>query len=307
MNWQAFFCAFILLSSPTFCFATDSGWGWVERSQQAVRHYNFDASFVVIKPNQVESFRWVHGVHEGVEIEQLMPLEQAGLEILRRGDKVYYFAPDKSAMATTNHSIKELPGILFQKLAQVQRLYDAVLGGVTQVSGRNVQLVRLTAFDSQRLGYWLWLDVESGFPLKIDTMRQGEEALERWVVTHMLPSEQLPDSLKPAIHAQLPLKIPELPTDHSPTSPLELTWIPEGFHSQPVASIALAGQVIEQWLLSDGLHQVSVFAQPSALLPAQAYRDGAITILVLPKNQLDVTVIGPVSVDVARKIAESVQ
>ncbi|WP_337841779.1 MucB/RseB C-terminal domain-containing protein [Rheinheimera sp.] len=307
MHWQGVCCAFILLTFSGLSQADDSGWTWFQRCQQAVRQYNFEASFVVIKPNQVDSYRWLHGVQGDDELEQLMPLEQAGLEILRRNDKVYYFAPERSAMATNNQSIKELPALLYQDLDRIQQLYDAVAGGVTQLSGRNAQLLRLTAFDNDRPGYWLWLDAQTGFPLKIDTIGQQKDPLERWVVTHIQPLEQFPAALTPALTAQLPQNIPPLPDQQVPQSPLELAWLPAGYQALPVASVAQPNQVMEQWLLSDGLHQVSVFVQPTAQLPAQAYRDGATTIFVMPKNQFDVTVIGPVSIEVARQIAESVQ
>jgi len=307
MTWQGVCGAFILFTFSSLSQADESGWEWFKRCQQAVRQYNFEASFVVIKPNQVDSFRWVHGVQGDVELEQLMPLEQAGLEILRRNDKVYYFAPERSAMATSNHSIKELPALLYQDLQRIQQLYDAVLGSVTQLSGRNAQLVRLTAFENDRPGYWLWLDHDTGFPLKIDTLSSDQNALERWVVTHVQPSQDFPAALQPALVADLPQVIPPLPETPVSSGAFSMQWMPSGYQTLPVASVSQPSQVMEQWLLSDGLHQVSVFVQPSARLPAQAYRDGATTIFVLPKNQFDVTVIGPVSIDIARQIAESVQ
>ncbi len=60
-------------------------------------------------------------------------------------------------------------------------------------------------------------------------------------------------------------------------------------------------------MLTDGLHQISVFVQPSAGLPAQAFRDGATTLLVLPKQNVDVTVIGPLDVTLANRLADSVR
>ena len=65
--------------------------------------------------------------------------------------------------------------------------------------------------------------------------------------------------------------------------------------------------VLASWLLTDGLHQISVFVQPSAGLPAQAFRDGATTLLVLPKQNIDVTVIGPLDVTLANRLADSVR
>ena len=307
MSWKGLSSALIILFYSNLSFAEISGWEWFERSQSSIRQYNFEASFVVIKPNQVDSYRWVHGVQNNTEIEQLMPLEQSGVEILRRDQMVYYIAPEKTPLATNSSTIKELPALLYRDIAAIKTLYDAVPGGSAQLSGRSAQLLRLTPLQNDRPGYWMWLDSQTGFPLKIDTLTVQNEVLERWVVTHILPHSTLPEALNVAASADLPQAAETLPTVSLPESPLELSWLPVGYQQVAVAAAMVPQQVLEQWLLSDGLHQVSVFVQPGASLPAQAFRDGATTIFVMPKNQFDVTVIGPVSIESARQIAESVR
>lgn len=307
MSWKGLSSALIILLYSSLSFAEVSGWQWFERSQNAVRQYNFEASFVVIKPNQVDSYRWVHGVQNDSEIEQLMPLEQSGVEILRRDQMVYYIAPEKAPLATSSSTIKELPALLYRDINSIKTLYDAVPGGTTQLSGRPAQLLRLTPLQNDRPGYWLWLDSQTGFPLKIDTLTVQNEVLERWVVTHIQPHKQLPEALNVAARAELPALAEAIPTVELPESPLELSWLPQGYQQVSVIGAMVPQHVLEQWLLSDGLHQVSVFVQSSASLPAQAFRDGATTIFVMPKNQFDVTVIGPVSIESARQIAESVR
>ena len=307
MSWKGLSSALIILFYSNLSFAEVSGWEWFERSQSSVRQYNFEVSFVVIKPNQVDSYRWIHGVYNDSEIEQLMPLEQSGVEILRRNQMVYYIAPEKTPLATNSSTIKELPALLYRDIAAIKTLYDAVPGGSAQLSGRSAQLLRLTPLQNDRPGYWMWLDSQTGFPLKIDTLTVQNEVLERWVVTHILPHSTLPEALNVAASADLPQAAETLPTVSLPESPLELSWLPVGYQQVPVAAAMVPQQVLEQWLLSDGLHQVSVFVQPGASLPAQAFRDGATTIFVMPKNQFDVTVIGPVSIESARQIAESVR
>lgn len=307
MSWKGLSCALILLWYSSLSFAEVSGWQWFERSQSSVRRFNFEASFVVIKPNQVDSYRWLHGIQNDAEIEQLMPLEQNGVEILRRNQMVYYIEPEKTPLATNSSTIKELPALLYRDIELIKTLYDAVPGGAVQLSGRSAQLLRLTPLQDSRPAYWLWLDSQTGFPLKIDTLTAQHEVLERWVVTHVLSLPELPEPLNVAANAQLPDVAQELPQRSLPESPLVLSWLPDGYQQATVTAAMVPNQVLEQWLLSDGLHQVSVFVQPSASLPAQAFRDGATTIFVMPKNQYDVTVIGPVSLEQARQIADSVR
>ena len=45
MGWKGLSSAFIFFCYSGLSFAESSGWEWFERSQSAVRQYNFEASF----------------------------------------------------------------------------------------------------------------------------------------------------------------------------------------------------------------------------------------------------------------------
>ncbi|MDX1677486.1 MucB/RseB C-terminal domain-containing protein, partial [Arsukibacterium sp.] len=192
---------------------------------------------------------------------------------------------------------------------QIQKLYTAVLGSSSVMSGHQAQLLRLSATAPGRHSYWLWVEAESGFPLRIDVMSEQQTPLERWLVTHMQMSPELPDNLKRLLETELP----EPGTANSgavlPENGLQLTWWPDGYQlvSEPHIVPQLQQSLLNYWLLTDGLHQISVFVQPSQRMPTQAYRDGATTIYMLSAPQYDVTVIGPVSINVAERLAAAVR
>ncbi|MFN6972541.1 MAG: sigma-E factor regulatory protein RseB domain-containing protein, partial [Rheinheimera sp.] len=80
--------------------ADDSGWQQFERGQNAVKKYNFDVTFVQVKANQLQTFRWLHGHHQQngalpiqTELEQLISQDEVGTDIFRRNDRVYYASP----------------------------------------------------------------------------------------------------------------------------------------------------------------------------------------------------------------------
>lgn len=313
----AFFCWVVLLLLALPASASNDGWLQFERSQQAVRQFNFDLTFVQVRANQINTFRWLHGVHQAegalpveTELEQLIPQDLAGTDTFRRGDRVYYSTPDSPVQVTVNHSIKELPAILFHDQLEIMKLYDAVPGSSTSLSGRTAQLLRLTALAGSRFSYWLWLDAETGFPLRVDTVDADNQVLERWMVVHLQIKPALPVELVQLMTADLPVEpvmLPEITTKVD--SNFTLSWLPEGYQliSQHLPVMTSNGKMLASWLLTDGLHQISVFVQPGAGVPVQAYRDGATTILVQPKQQVDVTVIGPLEVELARRLADSVQ
>lgn len=309
MNKVVSLCCTLLLLCSSLLRADEAGWALFERVQQSVKQYNFDSSFVVFKGGQVETFRWQHGRKGDKEIEHLVPLDAEGVDILRRDDVVYYFLTDRPALVTTGNSIKELPALLFQDSAQIRRLYTAVLGSSTVMSGHTAQLMRLSANDAGRHSYWLWVEVESGFPLRIDIMSEQQAPLERWLVTHMQISPELPENLQRLLDSDLPESTTAKAGAVLPATDLQLTWLPEGYQlvNDPHIVPQLQQNLLSYWLLTDGLHQVSVFVQPSQQMPTQAYRDGATTIYMLNAAQRDITVIGPVSINVAERLAAAVR
>lgn len=309
MRFFGFCSALIIFFLPAAVSAEQSAWALFDKVQHAVKQYNFDASFVVLKGSKVDTYRWLHGKTDEQEIEHLIPLDTSGVDILRRDALVYYLLADRPPFVTRSNSIAELPAVLFEPRENIEKLYHAVAGSNSVMSGRTAQLLRLTAKQSGRYDYWLWLDDQTGFPLRIDTMSDQQNALERWLVTHMQIAPQLPEGLVALLQTELP-PAPEVAAV-TPNSVKEhqLSWLPQGYAevSEPATLPQLDSNLLSYWLLSDGLHQVSVFVQNSQRLPTQAYRDGATTIYVQSGAQLEVTVIGPVSIDTARQLAAAVR
>ncbi len=296
--------------------ADDSGWRQFERGQNAVKKYNFDVTFVQVKANQLQTFRWLHGHHQQngalpiqTELEQLLSQDEVGTDIFRRNDRVYYASPSSPMFVTINHSIKELPAILFQPQHDIATIYDAIPGSSTSLSGRTAQLLRLTALHNSRYSYWLWLDGETGFPLRVDTVNQNNDVLERWMVVHLQIKPSLPAELLPLMTADLPAEPVSTTVESGGQKAFTLDWLPDGYRLLP-QSMPLSGgtsQLLASWLLTDGLHQISVFVQPGTGLPAQAFRDGATTLLVQPRGNVDIVVIGPLEAALASQLADAVQ
>jgi len=308
MRFSGVCSAIVLVVLSGFAHAEQEAWALFDKVQHAVQQYNFDTSFVVLKGTKVDTYRWLHGRTDTQEIEHLIPLDTSGVDILRRDSVVYYLLTDRPAFVTLSSSIPELPSLLFEPKSKVSELYNAIAGSSAVMSGRNAQLLRLTAKQSSRYNYWLWLDAETGFPLRIDTLSEQQTPLERWLVTHMQISPELPENLRALMDADLPAPADSIDKALPQTSH-QLTWLPDGYQqvTEPATIPQLENSLLSYWLLTDGLHQVSVFVQNSQRLPTQAYRDGATTIFVQAGNKMEVTVIGPVSIDTARQLAASVQ
>ncbi len=306
-------CTVVLLCCLQPAQAEETGWLLLDKVQQSVRQHNFDVSFVVLKGGQAETYRWLHGRSEQTEVEHLIPMYADGVDIVRRGQQVYYLVSERPTVVTQSNNIKELPAILFQSPAKIRSLYDAVAGSRSLLDGRSAQLLRLSAIADDRYHYWLWVDVQTGFPLRIDTLAEQHlssqnRALEIWQVTHLRITPEMPDSLLQLQEIDLPAISPQLSRQTQP-QPHQLSWLPNGFSvvADPLSVPQIQPEVLSYWLLTDGLHQVSVFVQQSHQAPKQAFRDGATTIYTQSDAKHDVTVIGHVSIETAQRLAAAVR
>lgn len=314
MKWLFGMCCLVVLNMVMPAYADGTGWILFDKVQASVRQHNFDVSYVVLKGGQAETYRWLHGRDGEADIEHLIPMFAEGVDIVRRNDRVYYLLAERPSLITRSERIKELPALLFEEPAKIRKLYDAVAGSSSMIDGRSAQLLRLSAIDETRYHYWLWVDVETGFPLRIDTLAEQDQssqnrALETWQVTHLRITPEMPGSLAQLLTIDLPDTTTAETTASVSTQQHELSWLPAGFDiiPEPLHVPQLTPEVLSYWLLSDGLHQVSVFVQRSHQLPTQAYRDGAVTIFVQSDAQRDITVIGPINVDVAQRLAAAVR
>lgn len=301
---------FLALLNPAY--ADEAGWALLKKVQQSISQANFDSSFVILKGNQVESYRWLHGRDQQTTIEHLVPMFVEDVDILRRDNQVYYLLSERPALITHSSRIKELPALLFEDIDRLRELYNAVPGSVSTVDGRSAQLLRLSAQSAQRFHYWLWIDVQTGFPLRIDTLadptEQQNRALEIWQITQLNVMAAMPDNLQQLLTIDLPKPAKTQTGPVILSQSHRLNWLPDDYQTlaEPVARQQLPADISSYWLLSDGLHQISVFVQPANRLPSQAFRDGATTIYVHAGNRHDVTVIGPVGLDLAKKLASAV-
>ena len=254
MQFSGFCSALILVVFSAGVSAEQGAWALFDKVQHAVKQYNFDTSFVVLKGNKVDTYRWLHGKTDEQEIEHLIPLDTSGVDILRRNSLVYYLLTDRPPFVTRSSSITELPAVLFESRATIEKLYHAVAGSNSVMSGRTAQLLRLTALAGSRFSYWLWLDAETGFPLRVDTVDADNQVLERWMVVHMQLKPTLPTELVNLLSAELPAEPVQLAGNVvAESADFQLGWLPEGYQlaAQQTAFTTQNNAVLASWLLTD--------------------------------------------------------
>ncbi len=281
---------------------------------EAINKGNFSASFVVVKGNNMEPYKWLHGHHEGEELEHLSLLNGAGLEIVRINDKVTYFEPQSAPYSlNASHISGPIPEIFFEDITALEKSYRFILGGKGRVAGRPAQLVRIESKDQFKFNYWLWVDTESSLILKSAYVNQSGEALEQLQFTHVAMTENAAKELLVMSKRTFPPAIPasEQKTSKSIKGNWQIGWLPEGFNllKSDRHNLNLNNELADYYLYGDGLVEVSVFVQRP--LPGKRLggplSSGATSIFVYNAAGFDVSVVGNVPTKTAQAIAESVK
>ncbi|NMP17676.1 MucB/RseB C-terminal domain-containing protein [Thalassotalea sp. Y01] len=282
---------------------------WMERLNQAMRTLNFDTSFVVVRNNRAEPYRWLHGIKEGEQLELITLLNGARQEAIRYNSTVSYFEPDRVPYSVQSNTIRgPIPASLYTDYSLLQQTYRFILVGKSRILGRQAQLIRLESKDKNRFGYWLWLDAETGLMLKIAVVSKDAEILEQIQFTHL----QLKDDATELFAQMQEISLPKLVNDNSAdvSLPWTVTYLPKGFEqvSSQIRYIAKIGERVQAMMFNDGLVDVSVYVTPSAEQPraATVNQTGATVLLSLLREGHEITVIGKIPAKTAAHIAESV-
>ena len=280
----------------------------------AVHTRNFDASFVVVKGQAMEPYRWLHAKQGDIELEHLSLLNGAGLEMVRVDDQVTYFEPHSEPYSVKTDSIAgPIPEVLFKDINRLSAHYDFVLGGKGRIAGRSAQLVRIESKDEYKYNYWIWLDTESSLLLKSAYVNHKGEMLEQLQLTHISVTEQPAPMLVEMQNRDFPavLATNDLASDgDGAANDWKIGWLPDGFKllKSDRHKLDLNNELADYYLYSDGFVEVSVFIQRP--LPGKrasgALTSGATTVYVHNGGSFDVSVVGNIPAMTAKAIAESV-
>ena len=282
---------------------------WLMRLSHAMKTLNFNTSFVVVRNNRAEPYRWVHGNIDQQELELITLLNGPRDEAIRVNNKVSYFEPNKPPFSVTSEYISgPIPPALFGNIEKLSLSYDFVQVGKNRILGRPATLIRLQSKDKQRHGYWLWLDIESGLLLKIAIISRQGEILEQIQFTDLQISEQPNEVLTQLVGANVPMPLSD--AEQQPDLNWKVNWLPQGFE-QITANRQVIGSTAtptESLLFNDGLVDVSIYVNASNEAPRQPHvnQTGATVLLSTIKGGFEITVVGKIPAKTAMTIAESV-
>lgn len=288
-----------------------SGEYWFEMMHQALRELNFDASFVHVRGDRVEPYRWLHGVGEnGSEVEVLAGLNGPEYRALRHGNHVSYYhslgSPYSMRASVLNGPV---PAGFFHPFERISNAYHIVSVGGGRVMDRAAQHIRLVAQDRQRYGYSIWLDRETGMLLRAATLSMEGDILEQIQLTNLFVGDELLDNLRDLKEVSRPPLI----EDNSNLRPVQkdwtVSWLPQGFRliRSNNHRMAVSGEQADYYLYSDGLAKVSVYISLEGDEVPSVQIDGAESLYSTKQNGYQITAVGGLPATTIQRIAQSVR
>ena len=230
------------------------------RMYAAIRQLDFQGSFVYLRGGKVESLRIFHAGGTP-ERERLVGLTGARTEIAREGGVVTCLGDNAPSKLFDAPGARLLPLIPDLRASSLAALYSVSLGAEERVAGYMARRVDVVPRDGYRYGYRLWLEDESGLPLRSSIVDASRRTLEEYMfVTLDIGTRPRDRDLAPSASAAV--------VDAVDEKRIQPQWqvddLPPGFVLTRAQKPAQGDDKSEQQLYTDGLANVSVYVEPHA-------------------------------------------
>lgn len=244
---------------------------WLMRMHEASRKRAYIGTFVVSSTSSMSSARIWHVCDGEQQMERIEALTGAPRSTFRRNDEVITFHADtKTALSEKRESIGLFPNLLKAADSGIAQFYAAKQVGVERVAGFDADVVQLTPKDNLRFGYRVWSEKKTGLVVKLQTLDTDGRVLEQAAYSEL----QMDAPVSMARLTQMmgsvegyKVEKPELVK----TTALNEGWVlktpvagfkPMSCYKRVVArSDGTPAENAMQWIFSDGLASVSLFAE----------------------------------------------
>jgi len=299
---------------------------WLGRMGEAVEYLNYEGTFVYMTPGNAETFKVYHRVDGDEVTERIVALDGAGAEIIRNARELICIFPGRQSVVVESRSGKGVKGNPLQSglpliSGDLNDYYELVMQQADRVLGRAAEVIAVRPRDGYRYGYRLWLDRETGMPLKSQLIGDDVE----------MPLEEIRFTA---------IELPALVASAAVQTQLDTSgysWVRQNdqspSHENPQDSVSKMGRWVAEALpagfmlemeefeyidqtvaprihhvYTDGLATVSVFVDPGVAASEQAEglaMMGSANAYSLMKDGMLVTAMGEVPPLTVEKIAAS--
>lgn len=256
---------------------------WLMRMHEASGKRAYMGTFVVsYGPGSMSSARIWHVCDGAQQMERVESLTGTPRSTFRHNDQVITFLPDtKVAVLEKRESLGLFPSLLEAGEFSIPAFYAAKQVGSERVAGFDADMVVLKPKDSLRYGYRIWSEKKSGLVVKLQTLDIDGQVLEQAAFSELqLDAPVKMDKLSQMMANTAGYKVETAAMVK--TTALSEGWVLKngvaGFKPMSCFRRSMGGAADStvQWVFSDGLASVSLFAE--AFEPQRHVQEGAMAV-----------------------------
>ncbi|WP_058913195.1 sigma-E factor regulatory protein RseB [Entomohabitans teleogrylli] len=303
------FLAGCLLSTNASADTISTG-ALLQQMNVASQSLNYELAFISINKQGVESLRYRHARLDNKALAQLLQMDGPRREVVQRGSEISYFEPGLEPFTLNgDYIVDSLPSIVYTDFKRLAAWYDFIAVGRTRIADRLCEVIRVVARDGTRYSYIVWLDSETKLPLRVDLLDRDGETLEQFRVISFTVNDQVSNMMRGLEKASLPPQL-SVPGGEKINFNWAPSWVPQGFNEvssgrRPLPTIDVP---VESRLYSDGLFSFSINVNRAGTSDGeQILRTGRRTVTTEVRNSTEITVVGELPPQTAKRIADSVK
>lgn len=277
---------------------------------QATEQLDYELSYIRVRKNSIEPLRYRHAVVDGNTLGQVAYLTGPFRETIRYGDQVSYFEPGIEPFSIASQSmVVPLPSIMHTDIENLATMYDFVSLGKAREADLATDVIRVSPKDGERYSFLLWIDQKSKLLVRSDLLDRNGDLIEQYRGLSLTVSPQIAQKMEKLAKLELPAVV-QMPKKEYSDLNWEVTELPEGF--KPVLGnrhrVLISERPVESLLFSDGLFSFSVYLAKADRLSirSQFVRKGSRTLHSHVMGNVEITVVGDIPPETAKKVAESV-
>lgn len=262
---------------------------WAVRMDKAQQSLNYDATMVIDTGNgDWDLVELSQRVGPGGAEQQWLGLNGAGRRQVRTAQGVSVLGPEGDQRIGRGPQLRAGP-----MLEHLDQSYRITLEQHDRVAGRRAVRLSLQPLTDDRYGLRLWIDVDTGLPLRSERTGTDQTVLERRMVTRLTVhgfAGQPATALAPGVAS-------------------ESNWrLPEGFHLMGAALTVPGITGARQWVISDGVAWISVYQMtlPEGLtIDRNGWRHGAMSQVTVRSGEQWFYVLGDLPPQTLLRVGEA--
>ncbi|MGN0927322.1 MucB/RseB C-terminal domain-containing protein [Ectopseudomonas mendocina] len=279
------------------------------RLATAERQQSFQGTFIYERNGSFSTHAVWHRVEEGGQVrERLLQLDGPAQEVLKVDGQAQCVT---GALADQVSEGQAWPARQLDA-EQLSNWYDIRVAGQARIANRAADVLVLEPKDQHRYGFELYLDRETGLPLKSLLLNERGQLLERFQFAQLDTSAPVENAMQPSSDCR-PVRFRA--ADSMSEGRWRSDWLPPGFTltTAQLRRDPASDDAVAYLMYGDGLARFSVFLEPlngSVVEDARSQLGPTVAVsrrMSTDSGDMMVTVVGEIPLGTAERVALSMR